>query len=54
MSDRMLLVGCLRQGALARDFRLDLDWLADAAWAYVSDLSGSSSPRPLGLAPRAA
>ncbi|MGW0538153.1 ATP/GTP-binding protein [Streptomyces sp. NPDC003032] len=35
---RMLLVGCLRQGlALARDFRLDLDWLADAAWAYVSD-----------------
>ncbi|MEU8843439.1 ATP/GTP-binding protein [Streptomyces roseus] len=36
--DRMLLVGCLRQGlALARDFRLDLDWLADAAWAYVSD-----------------
>lgn len=34
----MLLVGCLRQGlALARDFRLNLDWLADAAWAYVSD-----------------
>ncbi|MFD3488763.1 ATP/GTP-binding protein [Streptomyces sp. NPDC058665] len=36
--DRMLLVGCLRQGlALARDFRLELGWLADAAWAYVSD-----------------
>ncbi|MET9572445.1 ATP/GTP-binding protein [Streptomyces virginiae] len=36
--DRMLLVGCLRQGLpLARDFRLDLGWLADAAWAYVSD-----------------
>ncbi|MEU0273783.1 SPOR domain-containing protein [Streptomyces sp. NPDC006307] len=36
--DRMLLVGCLRQALpLARDFRLDLGWLADAAWAYVSD-----------------
>ncbi|MEU0665671.1 hypothetical protein ABZ508_26280 [Streptomyces lavendulocolor] len=36
--DRLLLVGCLRQGlALARDFRLDLGWLADAAWAYVGD-----------------
>ncbi|MFD9047833.1 ATP/GTP-binding protein [Streptomyces zaomyceticus] len=36
--DRLLLVGCLRQGlALARDFRLDLDWLTGAAWAYVSD-----------------
>ncbi|MGW6511325.1 ATP/GTP-binding protein [Streptomyces niveus] len=36
--DRMLLVGCLRQGlALARDFQLDLGWLADAAWAYVGD-----------------
>ncbi|MFD3485008.1 ATP/GTP-binding protein [Streptomyces sp. NPDC058665] len=36
--DRMLLAGCLRQGlALARDFRLDLGWLTDAAWAYVSD-----------------
>ncbi len=36
--DRMLLVGCLRQGlSLARDFGLDLGWLADAAWAYVSD-----------------
>ncbi|WP_405546505.1 ATP/GTP-binding protein (plasmid) [Streptomyces goshikiensis] len=36
--DRVLLVGCLRQGLpLARDFRLDLGWLADAAWAYVSD-----------------
>ncbi|MFJ2061377.1 hypothetical protein ACIOMM_36540 [Streptomyces sp. NPDC087908] len=36
--DRLLLVGCLRQGLiLARDFRLDLGWLTDAAWAYVSD-----------------
>lgn len=36
--DRMLLTGCLRQGlALARDFRMDLGWLTDAAWAYVSD-----------------
>ncbi|MBM7167553.1 ATP/GTP-binding protein [Streptomyces sp. G44] len=36
--DRMLLVGCLRQGlALARDCGLDLGWLADAAWAYVGD-----------------
>ncbi|MER6075901.1 hypothetical protein ABT187_45580 [Streptomyces sp. NPDC001817] len=35
---RLLLVACLRQGLrLARDHRLDLDWLADAAWAYVSD-----------------
>ncbi|MFJ9613451.1 hypothetical protein [Streptomyces noursei] len=35
---RLLLVGCLRQGlALARDFQLDLGWLAEAAWAYVSD-----------------
>ncbi|MET9595672.1 ATP/GTP-binding protein [Streptomyces sp. NPDC006516] len=35
---RMLLVGCLRQGlAVARDFRLDLGWLTDAAWIYVSD-----------------
>ncbi|MFD6364573.1 hypothetical protein ACFWFX_32735 [Streptomyces roseolus] len=32
------MVGCLRQGlALARDFRLDLGWLADTVWAYVSD-----------------
>ena len=37
-ADRLLLVGCLRQGlALARDFRLDLGWLAEAAWHYVSD-----------------
>ncbi|MEU3564178.1 ATP/GTP-binding protein [Kitasatospora sp. NPDC006786] len=35
---RMLLVACLRQGlVLARDHRLDLGWLATAAWAYVSD-----------------
>ncbi|MGW7064100.1 ATP/GTP-binding protein [Streptomyces sp. NPDC054904] len=36
--DRILLIGCLRQGlTLARDFRLDLDWLAEAAWAYIGD-----------------
>ncbi|MFI0776145.1 hypothetical protein [Streptomyces sp. NPDC021212] len=36
--NRMLLVACLRQGLmLARDHRLDLGWLADAAWAYISD-----------------
>ncbi|MEV7834378.1 hypothetical protein AB0P12_27690 [Streptomyces subrutilus] len=36
--DRLLLTGCLRQGlALARAFRLELGWLTDAAWAYVSD-----------------
>ncbi|MFI0220355.1 hypothetical protein ACH4O1_39720, partial [Streptomyces lydicus] len=36
--DRRLLVGCLRQGlALARDFRMELDWLEDAAWNYVGD-----------------
>ncbi|MGW2255185.1 ATP/GTP-binding protein [Kitasatospora sp. NPDC001660] len=35
---RRLLVACLRQGlALARDHRLDLGWLSEAAWAYVSD-----------------
>ncbi|PJN36662.1 ATP/GTP-binding protein [Streptomyces sp. CB02959] len=35
---RLLLAGCLRQGlALARDFQLDLGWLAEAAWAYVGD-----------------
>lgn len=35
---RMLLIGCLRQGlAVARDFRLELGWLAEATWQYVSD-----------------
>ncbi|MFF2080580.1 ATP/GTP-binding protein [Kitasatospora sp. NPDC058162] len=35
---RILLVACLRQGlTLARDHRLDLGWLAAAAWAYVAD-----------------
>ncbi|MCZ4101077.1 ATP/GTP-binding protein [Streptomyces sp. H39-C1] len=35
---RTLLVGCLRQGlAVARDFRLDLGWLAEATWQYVGD-----------------
>ncbi|MFJ9624728.1 ATP/GTP-binding protein [Streptomyces sp. NPDC101181] len=36
--DRLLLMGCLRQGlAIARDFALGLDWLTDAAWTYVGD-----------------
>ncbi|WP_419249125.1 ATP/GTP-binding protein [Streptomyces luteogriseus] len=36
--DRAMLVGCLQQGLLlARDFRLDLGWLADAAFQYVGD-----------------
>ncbi|UIX32125.1 ATP/GTP-binding protein [Streptomyces sp. GQFP] len=36
--DRAVLVGCLQQGLLlARDFRLGLDWLADAAFQYVGD-----------------
>ncbi|MCZ1001073.1 ATP/GTP-binding protein [Streptomyces mirabilis] len=36
--DRAVLVGCLQQGLLlARNFRLDLDWLADAAFQYVGD-----------------
>lgn len=52
--DRMLLVGCLRQGlAVARDFRLGLGWLADAAWAYISDsvwepLSPAARPESAG------
>ncbi|MGW7003661.1 ATP/GTP-binding protein [Streptomyces sp. NPDC054933] len=37
--NRMLLIGCLRQGlALAAEFHLELGWLAEAAWSYVSDL----------------
>ncbi|WP_369173300.1 ATP/GTP-binding protein [Streptomyces sp. R28] len=36
--DRLLLVGCLRQGLrLAGDFHLEPRWLVDAAWSYVSD-----------------
>lgn len=36
--DRTVLVGCLQQGLLlARDFHLDLGWLADAAFQYVGD-----------------
>ncbi|MBJ7002727.1 ATP/GTP-binding protein [Streptomyces sp. CRPSP2-6A1] len=36
--DRTVLVGCLHQGLLlARDFRLDLGWLVDAAFQYVAD-----------------
>ncbi|MGD3112958.1 ATP/GTP-binding protein, partial [Streptomyces sp. YGL11-2] len=36
--NRMRLVGCLRQAlVLARDFRLELDWLTEAAFHYISD-----------------
>jgi hypothetical protein len=36
--DRRYLLVCLRQGLrLARDFDLELGWLADAAFAYVRD-----------------
>ncbi|MEO3782850.1 hypothetical protein ABGB12_05965 [Actinocorallia sp. B10E7] len=35
---RTALLGCLRQGLrLARDYDLDLGWLAEAAYAYVRD-----------------
>ena len=35
---RLLLIACLRQGLrLARDHHLDLDWLTEAAWTYISD-----------------
>ncbi|WP_432093607.1 ATP/GTP-binding protein [Streptomyces sp. bgisy100] len=37
--DRARLVACLQQGLrLARDHALDLDWLADAAYAYVDGM----------------
>ncbi|MER8159959.1 ATP/GTP-binding protein [Streptomyces sp. NPDC094472] len=36
--NRALLIGCLRQGLrLAREAHLELGWLAEAAWSYVSD-----------------
>ncbi|WP_435059753.1 ATP/GTP-binding protein [Streptomyces sp. bgisy060] len=45
--DRRLLVGCLRQGlAIARDHRLDLDWLTDAAHAYTDDYVWEPLPLP--------
>nr|WP_285544087.1 ATP/GTP-binding protein [Streptomyces lavendulae] len=45
--DRRLLVGCLRQGlALARDHRLELGWLTDAAWAYTDDYVWEPLPLP--------
>ncbi|MEU8709678.1 ATP/GTP-binding protein [Streptomyces sp. NPDC048565] len=35
---RRVLIACLRQGlALAAEFHLDLRWLTEAAWQYVSD-----------------
>ena len=38
VQDRMLLIGCLRQGLrLARDFRLNLGWLCEATWRYIGD-----------------
>ncbi|MFF6888636.1 tetratricopeptide repeat protein [Streptomyces sp. NPDC012421] len=45
--DRRLLVGCLRQGlAIARDHRLDLDWLTDATHAYTDDYVWEPLPLP--------
>ncbi|MEU1520378.1 ATP/GTP-binding protein [Streptomyces sp. NPDC005811] len=45
--DRRLLTGCLRQGlALARDHRLELGWLTDAAWAYTDDYVWEPLPLP--------
>ncbi|MFJ5142791.1 ATP/GTP-binding protein [Streptomyces sp. NPDC088707] len=45
--DRRLLVGCLRQGlALARDHRLDLGWITDAAQAYTDDYVWEPLPLP--------
>ncbi|WP_327071869.1 ATP/GTP-binding protein [Kitasatospora sp. NBC_01302] len=49
---RQLLVGCLRQGlALARDHRLELGWLTDAAWAYVGDSIWEPLAPPTGEQP---
>ncbi|MGW7260492.1 ATP/GTP-binding protein [Streptomyces sp. NPDC054834] len=46
-SSRLLLIACLRQGLrLARDHRLDLDWLTPAAWSYVSDSIWEPLARP--------
>ena len=46
--DRRRLVSCLRQGLrIARDFGLDLGWLADAAYAYVAAMIWE----PVDLAP---
>ncbi|MFI8515330.1 tetratricopeptide repeat protein [Streptomyces sp. NPDC085460] len=45
--NRRLLVGCLRQGlAIARDHRLDLGWLTDAAHAYTDDYVWEPLPLP--------
>ncbi|WP_332880964.1 ATP/GTP-binding protein [Streptomyces sp. NBC_00564] len=58
--DRLLLVGCLRQGlTIARDYRLDLGWLTEAAWTYVGDsvwepLDLAASPEAQGTAATAA
>ncbi|MFB6985239.1 hypothetical protein [Streptomyces sp. NPDC056304] len=50
---RRLLVGCLRQGlALARDHRLSLGWLTDAAYAYTDDYVWEPLPRPAVAAPK--
>lgn len=47
---RLLLIGCLRQGLrLAHDHRLELGWLADAAWSYIS--GACPPPTPEGLRP---
>ncbi|MFE9123703.1 hypothetical protein [Streptomyces sp. NPDC007172] len=51
-SGRKLLVGCLRQGLrLAREHRLELDWLAEAAWQYISDSVWEPLAPPAGQGP---
>ncbi|MEV6726616.1 hypothetical protein AB0M94_37490 [Streptomyces xanthochromogenes] len=45
-SGRKLLVGCLR---LAREHRLEPDWLTEAAWQYISDSVWEPLAPPAGL-----
>ncbi|GHE26398.1 ATP/GTP-binding protein [Kitasatospora indigofera] len=52
--DRRKLLGCLHQGLrLARDFNLGLDWLVDAAYAYVEDFVWEPVELPPAGAPSA-
>ncbi|WP_328894182.1 ATP/GTP-binding protein [Streptomyces sp. NBC_00236] len=48
-ADRVRLVAALRQGLrLARDYELDLGWLADAAFSYVDDFVWEPIELPAG------
>ncbi|MFE9854677.1 ATP/GTP-binding protein [Streptomyces sp. NPDC005780] len=54
-ADRVRLVAALRQGLrLARDYELDLGWLADAAFSYVDDFVWEPIELPTVEAGRAA